>query len=604
MPSIGTKPAPPPKPETLTGADDDWETDPTFINDLSEKESRWGSKTVEGSGHQDSIKLDMLRNEVLENDEKNKQKKLELMPKPSQGYGGKFGVETDRIDKCAAGFDYKGKVEPHPSQKDYSRGFGGTFGVEADPVDKFALGWDSREQLQQHESQKDYKKGFGGQFGVQSDRKDKSAAGWEDHEQLQKHESQKDYKKGFGGQFGLQQDRQDKSALGWEHREQTAKHVSQTDYKTGFGGKFGVQTDRKDASAAGWEEHGQLSKHESQTDYKKGFGGQFGVQTDRKDKSAAGWEEHEKVPKHESQTDYKKGFGAISNDKINTQNDETKQTVPRLGNLRSKFENLALQNKNQSADKVREEREKRKREDEELRKKQAEDEQKRQEKLEKQWADTEGKEQVIEESPKQTVQQHNKMHTSIGVRLPYGHVDTTTPLKDEPTEQPPTEQPLPEHQPVQVLPTAIHGASATAHALLSESHKRKSTNMDNEKEKEHQNVVQENLPEVDTTPVEHSPPVNHQYELPPNLEENEPIQETNNTPQQYLEQNPPTDPTPTRGLTAKAIYEYDKQDDDEIGFDINDLITDIEQIDVGWWRGWCKGQHGLFPANYVELVNR
>ncbi|CAK5045179.1 unnamed protein product [Meloidogyne enterolobii] len=256
----------------------------------------------------------------------------------------------------------------------------------------------------------------------------------------------------------------------------------------------------------------------------------------------------------------------------------------------------------QSADKVREEREKRKREDEELRKKQAEDEQKRQEKLEKQWADTEGKEQVIEESPKQTVQQYNKMHTSIGVRLPYGHVDTATPLKDEPTEQPPTEQLLPEHQPVQVLPTAIHGASATAHALLSES--RKSTNMDNEKEKEHQNVVQENLPEVDTTPVEHSPPVNHQYELPPNLEENEPIRETNNTPQHYLEQNPPTDPTPTRGLTARAIYEYDKQDDDEIGFDINDLITDIEQIDVGWWRGWCKGQHGLFPANYVELVNR
>uniref|UniRef100_A0A915NEI2 Uncharacterized protein n=1 Tax=Meloidogyne floridensis TaxID=298350 RepID=A0A915NEI2_9BILA len=137
-----------------------------------------GSETVEVSGHQDSIKLDMLSNGFLENNEKNKQKKLELMPKPSQGYGGKFGVETDRIDKCAAGFDYKGKVEPHPSQKDYSRGFGGTFGVEADRVDKSSL---------------DYKNGFGGQLGVQSDRKDKSAAGWEDHEQLQRHVSQKDF---------------------------------------------------------------------------------------------------------------------------------------------------------------------------------------------------------------------------------------------------------------------------------------------------------------------------------------------------------------------------------------------------------------------------
>jgi len=31
-----------------------------------------GSETVEGSGHQDSIKLDMLSNGFLENDEKNK----------------------------------------------------------------------------------------------------------------------------------------------------------------------------------------------------------------------------------------------------------------------------------------------------------------------------------------------------------------------------------------------------------------------------------------------------------------------------------------------------------------------------------------------------
>lgn len=25
------------------------------------------------------------------------------------------------------------------------------------------------------------------------------------------------------------------------------------------------------------------------------------------------------------------------------------------------------------------------------------------------------------------------------------------------------------------------------------------------------------------------------------------------------------------------------------------------QIDEGWWRGFCKGQYGLFPANYVIL---
>jgi len=45
-------------------ADDEWETDPDFVNDVSEKEQRWGAKTVEGSGHQASMKLDQLREQV------------------------------------------------------------------------------------------------------------------------------------------------------------------------------------------------------------------------------------------------------------------------------------------------------------------------------------------------------------------------------------------------------------------------------------------------------------------------------------------------------------------------------------------------------------
>lgn len=32
------------------GNDDDWETDPDFVNDVTEEEQRWGSRTVEGSG--------------------------------------------------------------------------------------------------------------------------------------------------------------------------------------------------------------------------------------------------------------------------------------------------------------------------------------------------------------------------------------------------------------------------------------------------------------------------------------------------------------------------------------------------------------------------
>lgn len=41
---------------------------------------------------------------------------------------------------------------------------------------------------------------------------------------------------------------------------------------------------------------------------------------------------------------------------------------------------------------------------------------------------------------------------------------------------------------------------------------------------------------------------------------------------------------------------------DEISFDPDDIITDIEMVHEGWWRGCCRGHFGLFPANYVKLL--
>lgn len=37
-------------PQQSTAEDDDWETDPDFVNDVTEEEQRWGSKTIVGSG--------------------------------------------------------------------------------------------------------------------------------------------------------------------------------------------------------------------------------------------------------------------------------------------------------------------------------------------------------------------------------------------------------------------------------------------------------------------------------------------------------------------------------------------------------------------------
>ncbi|XP_042586175.1 drebrin-like protein B isoform X7 [Cyprinus carpio] len=61
--------------------------------------------------------------------------------------------------------------------------------------------------------------------------------------------------------------------------------------------------------------------------------------------------------------------------------------------------------------------------------------------------------------------------------------------------------------------------------------------------------------------------------------------------------------TGDRGVCARALYDYQAADDTEISFDPDDIITGIEMIDEGWWRGYAPdGRFGMFPANYVELI--
>ncbi|XP_032077898.1 hematopoietic lineage cell-specific protein-like isoform X4 [Thamnophis elegans] len=198
---------------------DDWDTDPDFVNDISEKEQRWGAKTIEGSGRAEHINIHQLRSKVSEEHEVLKKKELETAPKASYGYGGKFGTEKDRMDKSALGHEYVAEVGMHSSQTDAAKGFGGKYGVQKDRADKSALGFDYKGEVEIHTSQKDYAVGFGGKYGVQKDRQDKSALGWSHKEEVKPHESQTDHSQGFGGRYGVQKDRVDKSAAGFGEME-------------------------------------------------------------------------------------------------------------------------------------------------------------------------------------------------------------------------------------------------------------------------------------------------------------------------------------------------------------------------------------------------
>jgi hypothetical protein len=51
-----------------------------------------------------SLSLKKLRREVSQDDAQYKQQQFDAGPKASEGYGGKFGVQKDRMDKVCANY--------------------------------------------------------------------------------------------------------------------------------------------------------------------------------------------------------------------------------------------------------------------------------------------------------------------------------------------------------------------------------------------------------------------------------------------------------------------------------------------------------------------
>lgn len=57
------------------------------------------------------------------------------------------------------------------------------------------------------------------------------------------------------------------------------------------------------------------------------------------------------------------------------------------------------------------------------------------------------------------------------------------------------------------------------------------------------------------------------------------------------------------GKRALVQYDYEKAEDNEIELKEGEYVTDIEMVDEDWWMGRnAAGESGLFPSNYVELV--
>ncbi|XP_012943936.1 SH3 domain-containing kinase-binding protein 1 [Aplysia californica] len=53
---------------------------------------------------------------------------------------------------------------------------------------------------------------------------------------------------------------------------------------------------------------------------------------------------------------------------------------------------------------------------------------------------------------------------------------------------------------------------------------------------------------------------------------------------------------------CKVLFEYKRENDDELDLNVGDFVEFHKQVEEGWWEGSINGKHGVFPSNFVEMV--
>ncbi|XP_063383178.1 endophilin-A isoform X4 [Cydia fagiglandana] len=59
---------------------------------------------------------------------------------------------------------------------------------------------------------------------------------------------------------------------------------------------------------------------------------------------------------------------------------------------------------------------------------------------------------------------------------------------------------------------------------------------------------------------------------------------------------------PAKGPCCTALYDFEPENQGELGFKENDVITLINKVDDNWFEGSVNGKTGYFPISYVQVT--